>query len=181
MHHTSGLAPWEIGRPQPAFESLLEEGVVSGRVLDAGCGTGEHVLMAARRGLDAIGVDLSPVSVDRARSKAAAAGVDARFVVGDALALDAVVEDVDTVLDCGLLHLLSGEHRAALSRSVLSVLRPGGRYLALGGWGPHPLSVEDVRAAFSAGWSAVSVRPATVVVNVPPGTLPAVLVEAVRA
>ncbi len=35
------LAPWDIGRPQPAFVRLAEQGLLAGRVLDSGCGTGE--------------------------------------------------------------------------------------------------------------------------------------------
>ena len=47
--------PWDIGRPQPAFLALADAGVIRGRVLDVGCGTGEHVLLCADRGLDAVG------------------------------------------------------------------------------------------------------------------------------
>src|SRR5579871_93102 len=39
-----GTPPWDIGRPQPVFAALLDEGDIRGRVLDAGCGTGEHTL-----------------------------------------------------------------------------------------------------------------------------------------
>ena len=35
-------APWDIGRPQPAFVRLADEGRLTGRLLDAGCGTGEN-------------------------------------------------------------------------------------------------------------------------------------------
>ena len=52
--------PWDIGRPQPAFLELAEKGAVMGRVLDVGCGTGEHALMAAGRGLPATGIDSAP-------------------------------------------------------------------------------------------------------------------------
>src|ERR1039458_6117514 len=48
----AGTPPWDIGRPQPAFLSLAEAGAIRGRVLDVGCGTGEHALMAAGMGLD---------------------------------------------------------------------------------------------------------------------------------
>lgn len=51
-----GTPAWEIGRPQPALAELFEEGVIQGRVLDAGCGTGEHALLAAARGLPAVGI-----------------------------------------------------------------------------------------------------------------------------
>lgn len=45
-------APWDIGRPQQAFVRLADEGRLTGRLLDAGCGTGEHALLAVSRGAD---------------------------------------------------------------------------------------------------------------------------------
>ena len=53
----AGTPPWDIGRPQPAFLALAEAGTIRGRVLDVGCGTGEHSLMAASMGLEATGID----------------------------------------------------------------------------------------------------------------------------
>lgn len=50
----AGKAPWDIDRPQPALLALASAGAITGRVLDAGCGTGEHVLMAAGLGLVAL-------------------------------------------------------------------------------------------------------------------------------
>jgi hypothetical protein len=38
----AGKAPWDIGKPQPAFAAVADQ--VKGRVLDAGCGTGEHAV-----------------------------------------------------------------------------------------------------------------------------------------
>src|SRR3954453_6294423 len=78
--------PWDIGRPQAPLVRVAETGGLHGRVLDVGCGTGEHVLLAASRGLDATGIDLSPTAIRAAEAKAAARGVaNARFVVGDVL------------------------------------------------------------------------------------------------
>jgi len=45
--------PWDIGRPQPAFAALARTGAFRGRILDVGCGTGEHAVLAAQLGLDA--------------------------------------------------------------------------------------------------------------------------------
>jgi SAM-dependent methyltransferase len=43
--YTTGTpAAWDIGRPQPAFVRLADEGRLTGRLLDAGCGTGENAL-----------------------------------------------------------------------------------------------------------------------------------------
>ena len=51
-----GCPPWDIGRPQRAFLRLAEDGAFRGRMLDVGCGTGEHALLAASMGLEATGV-----------------------------------------------------------------------------------------------------------------------------
>lgn len=85
--YAAGTPPWDIGRPQPAFDDLARTGGLVGRVLDVGCGTGEHALMAASRGHEAVGVDLSARAIELAKAKAAARGVEARFVVADALHL----------------------------------------------------------------------------------------------
>ena len=86
--YTAGtLPPWDIGRPQPAFVRLADDGLLRGQVLDAGCGTGEHALLAAARGADAVGVDIAPSAIERARGKAAERGLAARFEVADVLDL----------------------------------------------------------------------------------------------
>lgn len=45
--YQGGPAPWDIGEPQPAFARLASAGGFAGSVLDAGCGSGEHALLAA--------------------------------------------------------------------------------------------------------------------------------------
>jgi SAM-dependent methyltransferase len=54
------------------------------RVLDVGCGCGDTTLRLAHRGAAATGVDVSQPMLARARERAAAAGLDVRFVLGDA-------------------------------------------------------------------------------------------------
>ena len=44
----AGKAPWDIGKPQPAFVEVADR--VTGAVLDAGCSTGENALFFAGRG-----------------------------------------------------------------------------------------------------------------------------------
>src|SRR5690349_16253854 len=83
--YRDGPAPWDIGRPQPAVLRLAREGAFAGAVLDAGCGTGENALHVAALGLRALGVDVAETAVALAREKAAQRGVDADFVVADAM------------------------------------------------------------------------------------------------
>jgi SAM-dependent methyltransferase len=65
-----GTPPWDIGHPQPALVALVKAGLLLGRVLDIGCGTGEHALMAAELGLYATGIDSSPKAIQLAEEKA---------------------------------------------------------------------------------------------------------------
>jgi len=163
-----GQAPWDIGRPQHAFLQLAEAGLLAGRVLDAGCGTGEHTLLAASAGADALGVDLSPLAIERAREKAAARGIKARFEVADALNLADLGLAFDTIIDSGLFHVFDDVDRARYVKSLASVLRPGGTcYLMCfsdrqpGTIGPRRVSEDELRAAFGAGWTVQSIVPDT--------------------
>ena len=97
--------PWDISHPQPAFFRLAETGALAGALLDAGCGTGEHTILAASRGAIALGIDVSPRAIEIARRKAAERGGGAVFQVFDALRLDTLGESFDTILDSGLFHI----------------------------------------------------------------------------
>ncbi len=126
--YATGNPPWDIGRPQPAFGHLAEEGALVGRVLDVGCGTGEHALMAAALGHEAVGIDLSPRAIELATSKATERGLNVRFVVADALRLTDLGEQFDTVLDCGLFHVLGDDEREQYVENLAGVVPPGGRF-----------------------------------------------------
>jgi SAM-dependent methyltransferase len=114
-----GTPAWDIGRPQPAFDHLATAGKLVGRVLDVGCGTGEHALMAASLGHEAVGIDMSQRAVELAKTKATERGVDVRFVVADALRLVDLGEQFDTVLDCGLFQFSMTASASATSAAWL--------------------------------------------------------------
>jgi len=156
--------PWDIGRPQPAFVRLADGGLLSGRVLDAGCGTGEHTLLAAARGADAVGVDVSPRAIERARRKAGERGLTVRFEVASALSLGELGLTFDTVIDSGLFHVFDDADRARYVTSLAGVLAPGGTcYLMCfsdrqpGTTGPRRVRREELRTAFSDGWTVTAI------------------------
>ena len=156
--------PWDIGRPQPALKQLE----FAGRVLDAGCGTGEHTLLAAERGADALGIDVSALAIDAARAKARERGSPARFEVWDALRLDELGETFDVALDSGLYHVFPDvATRLAYAAQLAAVVRAGGTLDLMcfsprtpGDWGPQRIEEDELRATFADGWAIESLSPA---------------------
>ena len=66
-----------VGPADETDEQILR--TVRGPVLDVGCGPGRHLHALARRGVFALGVDLSPVAVDLARGRGGHAIVGSIF------------------------------------------------------------------------------------------------------
>jgi SAM-dependent methyltransferase len=129
--YRNGVPPWDIGRPQPAIVRLAEQGLIAGDVIDLGCGTGENALYLASRGLTVVGVDAAPTAIARAEEKARLRGIEAAFLVADALALEALERSFDMGIDCGLFHTFSDADRVRFERSLQRILRAGGRYVLL--------------------------------------------------
>jgi len=163
-----GSAPWDIGQPQPAVVRLASEGAFAGAVLDAGCGTGENALHIASLGLQVLGVDVAATALAMAREKAEVRGIAAEFAVADAFQLGRLGRRFETVLDCGLFHSLEGEERRRYAAGLASVTERGATVYVLcfsdvgpGAVGPHPISQEELRAAFdsSRGWNVATIAP----------------------
>lgn len=174
---SSTPAPWDIGRPQPAFVGLADSGLLYGRVLDAGCGTGENTLLAAARGADAAGIDISPRAIAQAREKAAERGLAVRFEVADALDLGQLGMAFDTVIDSGLFHVFDDQGRVQYVTSLASVLHSGGTcYLMCfsdrqpGDFGPRRVRQDELTTAFGDGWTITDIAAATFDINPGLGT-----------
>ncbi|MGD0055144.1 MAG: class I SAM-dependent methyltransferase [Acidimicrobiales bacterium] len=168
--------PWDIGYPQPALLALVEAGGLRGRVLDVGCGTGEHALLASSLGFDATGVDSSSRAISMARAKAQERALDASFVVGDALDLRFLDGPVDTVFDSGLFHVFDDEARARYVASLARALSPGGQLFLLcfsdrvpGDFGPRRVSEGELRSSFAEGWHVLSLDLMRMIITLNPG------------
>jgi SAM-dependent methyltransferase len=159
-------ASWDVDRPQPAFVRLAQQGMIRGEVLDVGCGSGDNALYLAALGHPTWGIDIVGAAIGRARAKARERGLPhSRLLVADALALDILGMQFDTVIDSGLFHALSDPERTFFVQSLREVLRPDGLYHMLGfsdqqpgETGPRRLTQREIRATFSQGWQVVGIE-----------------------
>ena len=161
--------PWVIDEPQPEVVALAERGLLTGRLLDSGCGTGEHSLLAAEHGATVTGVDISRRAVERARRKAADRGVDVELAAVDMLG--AVPFDdggFETVLDSGVFHSFDGPEQQAYVGNLTRVTKAGGQLhlicfsdLQPGDWGPRRIPQSEIREVFAEGWEVEELEAAT--------------------
>ena len=167
----AGPAPWDIDQPQGTFVAMIADRV-TGPVLDAGCGTGEHALYFAARGHRVVGIDFVEEAIRRARRKAAERRLAVEFLVKDATELGDWEERFASVIDCGLFHVFSDDDRLRYVGGLARVLRPGGRLFLMcfsdaepGTEGPRRVSRQELYDAFADGWEVESVRPCQISVN----------------
>jgi SAM-dependent methyltransferase len=105
--------------------------VPGAKVLDVGCGSGQLALMASRDGFDTTGVDIAENLIERARERATAEGLSARFEVGDAESLPYRGASFDVVVS--LIGAMFAPRPELVARELLRVCVPGGT-IAMANW-----------------------------------------------
>src|SRR5262252_1565690 len=104
------------------------------QMLDVACGSGQLALCAAREGVRVTGVDIAPNLVQRAQARAIAEGLNARFIEGDAEALE--FEDASFDVITSLIGAMFAPRSEFVARELLRVCSPGG-IIAMGNWTPE--------------------------------------------
>jgi arsenite methyltransferase len=114
------------GVSNPLAIAPLEPGET---VVDIGSGAGMDLMLAARRVGPtgrAIGVDMTPAMIERARASAKAIGLDHLEIrQGDAQALPIDDASVDVVISNGVINLTTDKVEAF--SEIFRILEPGGR------------------------------------------------------
>jgi len=126
-----------VPTPETVVEGMLDmAGLQSGeRLVDLGSGDGRITIAAAKRGAQALGVEINPRLVSRARMNAEMAGQkdNARFVRDDLFAVS--LRDADVVT----LYLLP-QINEKLRPKLLTEMKPGARVVShafdMGDWPP---------------------------------------------
>jgi SAM-dependent methyltransferase len=103
-----------------------------GRLLDMGCGTGRLLLEFARRGYQALGVDLSAEMLAVTRAKAAACGLAIPLLQANLTQLDCLADrsfDYAACLFSTLGMVLGAAQRRGVVAHAARLLRPGGKFI----------------------------------------------------
>lgn len=179
-----GRPPWSLGEPQPEIAALIDQGKITGAVLDAGCGEAALSMHLAALGHTTVGLDASPTAIDLAKATANERGLDnASFAVADITDFTGYPTGsegrFDTIVDSTLFHSMPVELREGYQQSIVRAAAPGARYFVLvfdrAGMpqGPANAVTEDeLRQAVSKYWVVDEIRPARIYANIPDSGFP---------
>ncbi len=168
VHYESGSPPWETGQPSRELQrAIAEDKLQPCRVIELGCGSGWNAVWLAQQGFDVTAVDFTPLAIERARRRAAAAGVTVRFVLGDVLDLPEAYEPFPFFFDRGCYHCVRSLDVQAYLRTIERVTAAGSLGLILTGnarepsppgQGPPVVSAEELHAELGSIFQIVRLR-----------------------
>ena len=121
------ITPWGDVRTPPELIALVER-TSPQTSLELGCGIGRNTRYLAQHGVNATGIDWSPVAIAKARERAEGLS-NATYQVGDVTKLDALTGPFDLSLDVGCFHCLDGTGQKAYASELARLLRPGATHL----------------------------------------------------
>jgi 2-heptyl-1-hydroxyquinolin-4(1H)-one methyltransferase len=174
----AGKPPWSLGEPQPEISALIEQGRFRGEVLDAGCGEAALCMRLAEAGYTVVGLDLSPIAIDLARTEAAQRGLTtATFDVADMSTLTGYDGHFNTIVDSTLFHSMPIELREPYLASVARAAAPEAAYFVLTfdaatfdraahndriSMPVNPVTADELRDAVSKYWAVDEIKAARI-------------------
>jgi SAM-dependent methyltransferase len=163
--------PWDTGVPDPTLMELVQSNAIRpGRTLEVGCGTGTNAVYLAQHGFEVVGVDISPVAVEKARARAAGC---CRFEAVDFLREAPPGGPFEFVFDRGCFHTFDeASERERFARQVAALLVEDGVWLSLIGstegaareTGPPRRSARDIISAIEPSLEIETLRASEMVV-----------------
>jgi 2-polyprenyl-3-methyl-5-hydroxy-6-metoxy-1,4-benzoquinol methylase len=165
------VVPWDTKGPKESVVAWQEQGLITGDVLDIGCGLGDNAIYLAQHGHQVTALDISPTALITAERRADDAGVDVRFAVADSAELAGYRDAFDTIVDSGMFHCLDEEAKASYAAAAHRAARPGARLLIAcfseanddplrGQRAVRESTIRDILGG--AGWTITSLTPTTV-------------------
>jgi SAM-dependent methyltransferase len=168
--YASGELPWDTGEPEPLLIDFINSGgAAPGRTLEVGTGTGTNAIWLAERGFDVLGIDVSPLAIERAIAKMDGRNLCCRFATLDFLAAPVADGPFQFIFDRGCFHVFDEpEERERFAAHVAASLMPGGLWLSLIGStegaprevGPPRRSAREIVRAMEPAVEIVELRSA---------------------
>ena len=103
------------------------------KVLDVACGSGNLAIIAAQKGAEVTGIDIADNLIDAAIKRAATAGLDIKFEVGDAEAMPYEDNSFDLVMT--MFGAMFAPRPEVAASELVRVCKPGGT-IAMANWTP---------------------------------------------
>ena len=110
-----------------------------------------------------------------------------QFMTWDALRLADLGQSFDTVLDCGLFHVLEDPDRPTFVEGLRTCMPADARYYMLcfsdlepGDWGPRRIREDEIRLTFVDGWLVEAIEPSRIEITIDPGSARAWLASIAR-
>ncbi|MCA9267209.1 MAG: class I SAM-dependent methyltransferase [Planctomycetales bacterium] len=168
--YVQGDTPWDNNLPDSQLQRVLTEFELRpSRVLELGCGTGTNAVFLAQQGFAVTAMDIAPLAIAKAQSRAQAAGVAIDFSAGDILECPAPAEPFPLVFDRGVYHCVRRVSAEGFCRKVADATAPGGLYFTVAGnaneaeaaaEGPPRVTAEELCREFSPLFDLVLLREA---------------------
>lgn len=165
VFYAIGFTPWD-GHPLSTMVRELVEGtdkLPPGLALDVGCGTGDTSIYLARHGWQVTGADFTPKALEKARTKARAAGAAVDFVHADVTHLSqaGISGPFELIVDNGCFHGMSHGDRDRYVQEISAAAAPGARLLMIafepsGRIGPPGVGQAEIERRLTPGWALVS-------------------------
>jgi SAM-dependent methyltransferase len=168
--YASGQLPWDTGQPEPLLiEFVTSGGIAPAPTLEIGAGTGTNAIWLAEHGFNVLGIDVSPLAVERARAKTQGRTLDCHFAALDFLEAPPPGGPFQFVFDRGCFHVFDQpDERQRFAAHVAAALAPGGLWLSMigstegprGDVGPPRRSAREVVLAVEPVLEIVELRSA---------------------
>jgi glycine/sarcosine N-methyltransferase len=100
--------------------------------LDVACSTGFHVILFRRFGLDAVGLDVSPKMIEKARANSITCGVTVDYILGDLNSLSKRFSEGFDIITCmgdTVPHFRSRKEAQKVFEEIYKCLSPGGVFV----------------------------------------------------
>jgi SAM-dependent methyltransferase len=133
--YKSGNTPWDAGKPDfNLIEIVTKNPILSCKVLDIGCGTGDNSIWLAQNRFQVIGTDISNIAIEKAKEKTSKVNVECDFILVDFLKNKIKGAPFGFVFDRGCFHSFSSEdYRRKFAQNIATHLEKAGLWLTIVG------------------------------------------------